>query len=255
MNFLTAHHTDVGTRKKTNQDSMLVMQAETGAGQVLLASVCDGMGGLAKGEVASATMVHALQKWFTERLPQLLYGGFDTEKLWQEWGDLVRDTSMRIMEYGRRIHIDLGTTCVALLIVGNNYYIMNVGDSRVYWFTDNIYQMTKDQTFVQQEIDLGKMTYEESLTHPSRSVLLQCIGASNGVRPVFCAGQAAADQVFMLCCDGFRHVITPQEFYQALNPGVVNEQNAMKRTLEELTRLNISRGEPDNISAILIRTY
>ena len=64
---------------------MLVMQAETGAGQVLLASVCDGMGGLAKGEVASATMVHALQKWFTERLPQLLYGGFDTEKLWQEW--------------------------------------------------------------------------------------------------------------------------------------------------------------------------
>ena len=54
MNYLTATQTDIGTRKKTNQDSMIVMQAATDRGQVLLASVCDGMGGLAKGEVASA---------------------------------------------------------------------------------------------------------------------------------------------------------------------------------------------------------
>ena len=62
MKFLTACHTDVGTRKKTNQDSMIIMQAETEVGNVLFASVCDGMGGLAKGEVASATMVRALDR-------------------------------------------------------------------------------------------------------------------------------------------------------------------------------------------------
>lgn len=255
MNYLTATQTDVGTRKQTNEDSMIVMQAATDRGQVLLASVCDGMGGLAKGEVASAAMVHALEKWFTRELPLLLGEGFQEAKLWEQWQKLVEETNVQIGDYGRYLHTSLGTTCVALLIVDRKYYIMNVGDSRVYLLADTIYQLTKDQTYVQREMDEGRMTYEQSLIDPQRSVLIQCIGASRVVNPVFHCGQYAPGTVFMLCCDGFRHVILPNEFYQAFRPDLMKTPEIMKSRLTDMIRLNIQRNEDDNISAILIKTH
>ena len=69
MNYLFALHTDVGIKKKTNQDSLCVKEASTPNGNILMALVCDGMGGLEKGEVASATIIKAFSKWFQEELP------------------------------------------------------------------------------------------------------------------------------------------------------------------------------------------
>ena len=97
------------------------------------------------------------------------------------------------------------------------------------------------------------MTYEQSLIDPQRSVLLQCIGASPFVRPVFSHGDTAAGHVFMLCCDGFRHVITPEEFYQAFHPAQMTDEDIMKQRLAYMTRLNMERREDDNISASLIK--
>ena len=239
MNYITATQTDIGTRKKTNQDSMIVMQAATDRGQVLLASVCDGMGGLAKGEVASAAMVRALEKWFTQQLPTLLAEGFEETKLWEQWKALIEETNSQIGSYGVKHH----------------YYIVNVGDSRAYLLADTIYQLTKDQTYVQREMDEGRMTYEQSLVDPQRSVLLQCIGASRIVNPVFHHGQFAPGTVFMLCCDGFRHVVLPDEFYQAFRPDLMTSPDIMKNRISDLIRLNIQRNEDDNISAILVKTH
>lgn len=257
MNFLTATHTDVGTRKKTNQDSMLIMQAATAKGEILFAAVCDGMGGLSKGEVASAAMVNAFAGWFENELPQLLSeagdGEIEEERLWGQWSSLIDRTSRAIADYGKNVRISLGTTAVAVLIIGNDYFTLNVGDSRVYLLSDNIYQLTKDQTYVQREMDAGRMTYEQSLRDPQRSVLLQCIGASPFVRPVFSRGTAESGNVFMLCCDGFRHVITPNEFYQAFHPAQMTSEEIMTRRLVDMTRLNIERREDDNISAILVK--
>lgn len=255
MNYMTAAQTDIGTRKKTNQDSMIVMQAATDRGQVLLASVCDGMGGLAKGEVASAAMVRALEFWFTQKLPQLLEEGFEEEKLWTQWKVLVEETNERISNYGSTHHTALGTTCVAILLIDNKYYVLNVGDSRAYLLEDTIYQLTKDQTYVQREMDAGRMTYEQSLKDPYRSVLLQCIGASHIVNPVFNQGQFEPGTVFMLCCDGFRHVVLPEEFYQAFRPDLMKSTEIMKNRIADMIKLNIRRNEEDNISAILVKTY
>ena len=72
MNFLTAVHTDVGIKKSTNQDSALVMEATSDYGNVLLAVICDGMGGLAKGEVASSAVIQLFKKWFEEDLPSVI---------------------------------------------------------------------------------------------------------------------------------------------------------------------------------------
>ena len=73
MEFLSAVHTDIGIRKNTNQDSVLIKEAFTDYGEVMLAVVCDGMGGLAKGEVASDTLVRAFSSWFEEKFPWILY--------------------------------------------------------------------------------------------------------------------------------------------------------------------------------------
>lgn len=257
MKYLTAMHTDIGTRKKMNQDSIIVLEAQTGMGNILFASVCDGMGGLAKGEVASAAMVRAFESWFENDLPSLVQkiqeGTFEAENLWEQWASLIDRTSRSIESYGREIHIALGTTAVAVLICGEDYYTLNVGDSRVYLLADRIYQLTKDQTYVQRELDAGRMTYEQSLTDPQRSVLLQCIGASKVVHPVFSCGKVAAGHEFMLCCDGFRHVIAPEEFYQAFYPLHMTGEEVMKQRIIDMTRLNMERREDDNISAILVK--
>ncbi len=255
MRFITAAHTDVGLKKRTNQDSLLLQQATTDFGTVLLAVLCDGMGGLAKGEVASACMIKEFSNWFQTEFPRLLYSGLQPESLRESWDRLIQNTSWKIGDYGDRVGVSLGTTCVALLIVNDLYYILNVGDSRIYLITDNIYQLTKDQTYVQREMDANRMTYEQSLIDPQRSVLLQCIGASDVVEPAYYVGTASPDQCFMLCCDGFRHLVQPSEFFQYLNPSVVKDQKSMEANLRYLTELNKERKETDNITAALIRTY
>lgn len=255
MNFLTAYHTDVGIKKKTNQDSLLIHQARTDLGNVLLAVICDGMGGLAKGEVASACMIRAFSDWFRLELPGLLSAGLSPEALRGSWEALVAHVNQKISDYSDRYNVSMGTTCVALLIVNETYYIMNIGDSRIYLISENIYQLTKDQTYIQREMDAGRMTYEQAMADPQRNVLLQCVGASAVIEPDFFMGDITINQCYMLCCDGFRHVINAREFFDILNPVNNTDPGGMQQNLVYLTELNKQRLETDNITAILIRTY
>lgn len=255
MNFLTAFHTDVGIKKKTNQDSLLLYQAQTEMGKVLLAVICDGMGGLAKGEVASACMIQAFSEWFYVQLPPMLSAGLQPEALRASWEQLVSAVNQKITNYSITNGVSMGTTCAALLIVNNTYYIMNIGDSRIYLISDNIYQLTKDQTYVQREMDAGRMTYGQSLRDPQRNVLLQCVGASPVIEPDFFMGDVQINQCYMLCCDGFRHVVSPQEMFQYMNPAVATDPDTMQKYLVQLTELNKQRRETDNITVALIRTY
>ena len=255
MNFLTAYHTDIGIKKKTNQDSLLIHQAQTGTGNVVLAVICDGMGGLAKGEVASACMIRQFSQWFQRELPALLSAGLQPEALRASWEQLVSAVNQKITNYSISNGVSMGTTCAALLIVNNVYYIMNIGDSRIYLISDNIYQLTKDHTYIQQEMDAGRMTYEESLRDPQRNVLLQCVGASPVIEPDFFMGDVQINQCYMLCCDGFRHVITPQELFQYLNPVTAANADIMQQSVVYLTEVNKQRRETENITVALIRAY
>jgi len=253
MNYLTAVHTDIGIKKKTNQDAVLLRIADTDYGKVVLGVICDGMGGLARGEVASATLIRVFSDWFEERLPELLMQGLTWERVQKDWKEVIDQCNRKIIEYGVRNRVSLGTTLLAVLLWEGRYHIVNIGDSRIYQICDTFLQLTRDQTYIQREMDLGNMTYEEAMRHPQRNVLLQCVGTSSSMMPVFHTGTYGGDTVFMLCSDGFRHVITPEEFYEYLNPCILKNEDVMLEHARYLTELNKYRQETDNISVALIR--
>ena len=254
MDFIIAAHTDAGIKKATNQDSILVEKVDTDYGKVCFAVVCDGMGGLEKGELASATCIRAFQKWFHEEFPSLLYKGIAPEALKNIWVNLILETNLKIVNYGIDTKVRLGTTVAVLLIVSDVYYIIHVGDTRVYKVTNQLTQMTKDQTVVQREVDAGRMTPEQAEVDSQKSVLLQCIGASSEIEPDFQFGSAQGNTCFLLCSDGFRHVITPEEILGQTNPQVSVSEAAMTERLTYLTDLVKYRREKDNISSVLVRT-
>jgi serine/threonine protein phosphatase PrpC len=161
--------------------------------------------------------------------------------------------NVRITNYGLDNKVRLGTTVVALLIAGGKYHIINVGDSRAYLLTDTISQLTKDQTFIQREMDAGNMTYEEAMRSSQRNVLLQCVGSSDMISPDFFFGEVTPGATFLLCSDGFRHCVSEEEMYQRLGPGVTTDEASMENAMRDLTELDKSRMETDNISACVVK--
>lgn len=257
MNSFYAYHTDIGIKKKTNQDSLLIKQAATESGNILLMIICDGMGGLDKGEVASASMIGAFNRWFEEQMPYTLAQENPKQIIQREWDEIVQSMNLKITNYGVMKGIQLGTTVTAMLLLENGEYLIgHVGDTRVYHISDtSLTILTTDQTFIAREIEEGRMTPEEAIQDPRRNMLLQCVGASQHVDVAFVEGQAVAGDIYMLCCDGFRHVITEEEIAANLNPGVCDSADAARNQLVYLTETNKQRGEVDNISALLAKVW
>lgn len=255
MNFIISASTDVGIRKNTNQDSLTVQTIKTSQGRMVFALLCDGMGGLSKGEVASAALIDAFQQWVRQELPLLCQAPIEDSVIQAQWERILCEQNQRIKEYGKHHGIRLGTTVVAMLITSQRYYILNVGDSRAYELTDTIRQLTTDQTYVAREVAEGRMTPEQAKTDRYRNVLLQCCGASDQIAPELLCGKTKLNAVYMLCSDGFRHEITPQEIYESLQPGVLLNHEVMERNTEALIALNKQRMERDNISVVLVRTF
>ena len=255
MEFQIAYDTDTGLVKKTNQDSLCVMEAETEKGNILFALLCDGMGGLAKGEVASATLVRVFSEWFQGKLQNLLALENPLEEIQYQWDRMIKIESQNIAEYGRKCELQLGTTLTALLILENGTYLIgHVGDTRVYAIhQEGVEILTEDQTVVANEIRQGRLTMEQAQTDPRRSVLLQCIGASRIVEPVFLKGEVRPGECYMLCSDGFRHEISEEEILKELGFSANPDEAAMKASVRRLIKRDMDRGERDNISAILIK--
>lgn len=255
MEYIAAYHTDVGITKKTNQDSLAIKIVDTKDGKVAFAIVCDGMGGLSKGEVASKEVIIAFCNWFDNILvDDIENGNFEESRLVEQWNEIVQTQNKRLGAYGEQNHLQLGTTVSALLLYKNQYYTVHVGDSRIYQLSSEVLQLTSDQTFIAREIAAGRMTPEQAKTDPRRSVLLQCVGASPVVEPEFRKGDVLRNAVYMLCSDGFRHQISNDEMMEKIGPAAATDEEKMKYGCIYLTELVKNRKETDNITVALIRT-
>lgn len=251
MRYVATADTDIGISKSTNQDSAIIKHASFDEGEVLMAIICDGMGGLSKGELASATVIRAFSKWFDEELKFELEN-IDMQVIGGKWALMLKDLNVKILEYGKKSGNSLGTTFSGILFVNDKYVIVHVGDSRIYHIGSSVKQLTTDQTFVAREISRGTMTLEQAKKDKRRNLLLQCVGASDVVTPEVICGTTEKG-AYMICSDGFRHEITESEVYESLNPVNLVNKNAMHSNVRYLIEQDKSRNEKDNISALLIK--
>ena len=251
-NFLSTYYTNIGIKKNTNQDSVLIKKAKTSLGDIVMAVICDGMGGLAKGEVASASVIQMLNEWFNNDLKYMMQNtNFSLSLVANKIGDLIREKNTRILQYGKENNLNLGTTVTLLFIYNNQYTFFLVGYSRLYKLSNNIEQLTHDHTLVQKEVDEGKITLEQANIDPRKSILLQCVGASRIVSPQIGYGTIEKGDLFLLCSDGFRHCISENEIYSSLVH--CNNIQELKDNLYQLTNKNMQLGEEDNITSIVVK--
>lgn len=251
MHFTIAADTDVGISKKINQDSYLIKKALIGNSEIVMAIICDGMGGLSKGELASATVIEAFSDWFNDNV-LYEFENINLEIIGEKWSLLLKKLNSEINEFGKDRGIRLGTTFTGALFVDEKYVVVHVGDSRLYHIGTKLSQITKDQTFIARAIENGEITENEAKNDSRRNVLLQCVGASEFVEPEIILG-TTQEKGYLFCSDGFRHVITDEEIYTSLNKVVKNNKKAMSMQIRGLIDLIKARKEKDNITAIYIK--
>lgn len=252
MHYMATADTDIGISKRTNQDSVLIKHASTDEYEVLLAIICDGMGGLSKGELASAVVIREFAEWFDNSLPYELEQ-VDLQVIIGEWTLMLKELNARILDYSREHGLEgVGTTFTGILFIDRQYIICHVGDTRVYQIGTDLNQLTTDQTFVAREVSRGTMTPQQARTDKRRNLLLQCVGASRVVEPQVICGQAERG-AYLLCSDGFRHEITEREMYESLRPTDLVNKAAMHSSARYLIEQVKGRGEKDNIPCVLIR--
>lgn len=253
MRFLSAVHTDIGISKKNNQDAFCLKIARTSKHNIAFAVLCDGMGGLKSGELASAFVVNAYSAWFENEFSNMTKNNIDFKIISKKWTDIALGLGQKIMSYGANKGISLGTTLTGLLIVDKTYIYIHVGDSRIYKINEKITQITNDHTVIAKEIAQKKITEEQAKTDGRKNVLLQCVGASKTIVPDVEMGDVNENDMFLLCSDGFRHEISKDEIAGVIAPSLMKSEMIMKKSLVDLIELNKQRQEKDNITALLIK--
>lgn len=251
--FAIAYHTDMGIRRLSNQDSILIKGMNVGTCEIILAVLCDGMGGMEKGELASATVIRFFARWFQDEYMRSK-DVWNIDVIQNQWMSILAECNEKLQNYGRKEAVQLGTTVTVLLLHSSGQYLIaHVGDTRIYKCSNNLQQLTEDHTFIAREIRNGNMTEEQARKDSRRNVLLQCIGVNEYFEPQIVNGYLGRGEAALICSDGFRHEISESEIFHALNPIKMCTEKEMKQMLINLVELNKQRKETDNISAIYIK--
>jgi protein phosphatase len=244
MKPVDLHHgaaTDVGRVRKVNEDSFLV------APPVFV--VADGMGGHSGGDVASRIVV--------EEFARLADEGYDPRRGAEHVAETIARSQARILAYGdtqRGVHPrwHAGTTAVVAVLVeddeGTKWLLANLGDSRIYRLVDGeLDRVSVDHSVVQELIDAGEITAEESLTHPERHVITRALGSPGGVEPDFFLLPLPSVERLLLCSDGVTGMIEDQEIEDILH-SVADPRDAA----HALVRAAVEAGGRDNATAVVV---
>jgi len=236
-----AARTDVGMIRSGNEDNYAVIAtSEQG-----LFIVADGMGGHAAGEVASEMAVQTVERELNG------VGDLEDEKNTDRLADSVKKANRAI--HDRTItEVDkqgMGTTTSVLLLSVNKYLIGQVGDSRVYLLRDGaLQQLTKDHSYVQEQVDAGFLTPEQARYHPYSNVITRCVGASPDVEPDLYAGEARVGDLFLVASDGLTGMVDDRRLQMLLLSRAEPE-----RKVHALIAEANGRGGLDNITAIIVQ--
>lgn len=236
MQYLTGVYWDVGEFRRQNQDSILLLQTLTGRGRIVLAAVCDGMGGHDEGAVMSALVTRALQEWYYEFLVRACY---KRKRIWviqRALDRLLYHLQEKIRKDCENREIETGTTLSVLVLLEGKYLLWHLGDSRIYRF--------------------GRKRCVEALTtdHVTEDGrLTKCVGSFGFFVPDHRYGVTGRGNSFLLCSDGFFRRTAIGELGEVLAPEEIQTEEQIRRRLREIADCDRRRGERDNISAVYIK--
>jgi len=227
--------TDVGVKRKNNQDTFLVDE------NLGLFLVADGMGGHLGGEVASKLAAETTQAFCRE------HKEFSPRERLEK---AVNSASEKIYIEGQSHENlkDMGTTIVALLVHENHGYIAQVGDSRVYLFSQGAaWQITEDHTVVQEEVRAGIISPEDIENHEFQHVITRSVGYQKDVAVDVYRRKLQPNDIFLLCSDGLSGLVKSNEMLEQL------EANSLETSVKNLIALANSRGGADNITVVVCK--
>jgi protein phosphatase len=241
MELTVAARTDVGMIRSGNEDAFFAHASREQG----LFIVADGMGGHAAGEVASEMTVQIVARELQALGP---LGAQETaEKVAESIRAANRAVYERTMEESDKQ--GMGTTA-SVLIVGNSHYLIGqVGDSRIYLLRDGaLIQLTKDHSYVQEQVDAGLLTPEQARYHPYSNVITRCVGASDAVEPDTYSGEMRTGDVFLVASDGLTGMVDDRRLQQLLL-----SRTSAGRVVDALIQEANYRGGLDNITAIVVQ--
>jgi len=239
MLITCAGDTHVGVVRSGNEDSFLL---DFKHGVFIVA---DGMGGHAAGEVASEMAVEIIAREVGS-----LRGMSDGDS-YERLRTAIRTANQAIFErtLAEADKRGMGTTTTVLVLSSRRYLIGQVGDSRAYLLRGGrLTQLTKDHSYVQEQVDAGLLTPEQARTHPYSNVITRCVGANEDVVPDVYFGNLEKDDILLLASDGLTGMLEDEQLAKILLSDGTPEV-LVSRMISEANR----RGGLDNITAIIVK--
>lgn len=235
----TVSMTDVGRRRKLNQD--YVFTADIPVGRLSnLYLVADGMGGHKAGGFASKYAVEVIVEQVSSSKEQ---------EVFEVLNHAITTANRKIRQKAQADEsmFGMGTTMVAATIKGNCLRIANVGDSRLYIINDTITQITVDHSMVEEMIRMGGINREQARNHPKKNIITRAIGAEREIKPDFFEVKLHQGDKILMCTDGVSNMLTDGEILQILQQSCSEEEK-----VRQLVNMANEYGGRDNMGIILI---
>jgi protein phosphatase len=237
--------TDNGKVRKRNQDVYKILVREEDNTAVLV--VCDGMGGANAGNIASELAADI----FIGNISENIDDTTDLIELADKMTDAVIAANVAVFDkglYEDKYH-GMGTTLTAAISTAQGEVVANIGDSRAYQISNGeITQVTKDHSVVEEMIDRGEISRSEANKHPSKNLITRAIGTGIYDPPDIFFLNLNNGEFILLCTDGLSNVVTDSEILSELKQG-----NTVRESCEALVDLALTRGAPDNVTAVILK--
>ena len=235
--------TDVGQKRKMNQDYVFVSKDPVGNLPNLFV-VADGMGGHNAGDFASS---HAVQILVDEIRKD---ADFNPIKVLRH---AIETANMEILERAQQDEAlkGMGTTMVVATIVGHYAYVANVGDSRLYLIQGQIRQMTRDHSLVQEMVRMGELKPEEARNHPDKNIITRALGAERTVDIDFFDLKMEPDSTILMCSDGLSNMVEDSKIEEI----ILDKEEELSQKGENLLKEANRNGGKDNIAVILVEPF
>ena len=236
--------TDCGMVRKQNQDYYRCQELYKGQ---FAAVVCDGMGGAKSGDVASKLASDV----FLSDIRQTAVQQMDQQSIVKMLIEAVTRANRAVYEQSQSSpdFQGMGTTLVAVFIQNQQAFVVNVGDSRCYYFADDkAEQVTEDHSVVGLMVSRGQLTEEEARVHPNKNLITRAIGTEAEIECDCFYLTLQKGDYLLLCSDGLSNLITKHELLYEVTHGAETEERCM-----QLINIAKDRGAPDNVTAVLIK--